>query len=90
VNITPSEALPASVAGEQRRHQALVTRLLHDQRGFRVIAAEIDHVDLVLLHLRDEGGVVLLARRDRLVHRFLHARLVERGLRQVGQSLAVL
>ena len=77
------------VAADQRRLQTLVMRLADDQPGLGLIAAEIDRVDIGLLHLADQGGEVFVALIDRFVHDLLEAELVCRLLGLVGKTFAV-
>ena len=77
------------VAGDHLAGHALAAHLAQDQAGLGVIAADIDHVDLVGLHLRDQRIEVLVALRVGLVHLLLHAGLVQRLLHLVGETFAV-
>ena len=77
------------VAGDHLGGHALAAHLAQDQAGLGVVAADIDHVDLVGLHLRDQRIEVLVALRVGLVHLLLHAGLVQRLLHLVGQAFAV-
>src|SRR5262249_49859265 len=70
------------------RH-ALSPHLAEDQAGFGVVAADIDHVDLVGLHLGHQRVEVLVALGIGLVHLFFHAGLVQRLLHLVGETFAV-
>ena len=51
-----------AVARHHRGVEALVAHLADDEAGFGVETAEIDDVDASLLQLRNESGIVLLAR----------------------------
>src|SRR5262249_8812766 len=77
------------VTRKQRRLQALLTRLLHDQSGLGMVTAEIDHIDFRILELADEGRVILLAGSDALIEHFLHARLVQGFAGEVRKTFAV-
>jgi hypothetical protein len=50
---------------------------------------KVDHVDVLLLQLRHERGIVLLARVDAFVHDLLEALAVHGLLGLVGEALAV-
>ena len=77
------------VARHHLSAHALFTHLAQDEAAFRVIAADVDDVDAGVLHLGDEGGVVLFTGGVGLVHRFGHAGRVERLAGLVGQAFAV-
>src|SRR5690606_20482301 len=77
------------VAADEDRIHALLTHLTDDEPGFGVVTAEIDDIDVRLLQLRNDGGVILLARRDRLIEHFLLARRVHGLAGFVRETLTI-
>src|SRR5262249_23110558 len=62
-----------AVAAHQRRLDALVAHLAHDQAGGIMQAAPVDEVGIGRLELGDEGGEILVVLVDALIHDLLDA-----------------
>src|SRR4029077_21212570 len=78
-----------AVAAHQRRLDALVAHLPHDEAAFGIEPAEINQIGARLFDLGDQRRVILLAGIDAFVEHLFHAAGLYRLQSLVGEALAV-
>src|SRR5580698_2383376 len=78
-----------AVAAHQRRLDALIAQLPHDQAGFGVKAAEVNQIGAGLLDLGNESRIIFLAGVDAFVEHRIHAAGLDRLEGLISKTLTV-